>query len=472
MNHDLGRTQVAACLLGLGFFLGASAAHAQVTGPAGGGAPFTNYQPALAVSQVVELNGVYPSAFQGEATSGTVGFVYSFAGNFAPRGSAFATGLLLHINSNSAIFSLLGTTYGGDGQIRFSLPDLAGRSVVGTGQAPGLVDRSLGETYGFPQVSLTTSTLPEHVHTLPGGHVTGAFGGSQPFDNAQPSLALTRLIAVGGAFPSTVGGNPPAFLGQVASFAGDFAPSGWMEAHGQTLQINQYPALFTLIGTRFGGDGITTFALPDLRGRVSVGAATPADLGSMTGTEFTTLSAAQLPAHAHPLHGGLTGATGSGMPVDNRQPSLALNYLIAMDGAFPLPGTGSGFDDDFPTIGQITEFAGDFAPAGWAFAHGQLLQIAEYGTLFQLIGTTFGGDGQETFALPDLRGRTLIGSGRSLASGQEFQLGEYVGAGEVFITTANLPLHIHTAVVPEPATWVTLLAGLAGVGFAVRRRAG
>lgn len=473
MNHDLGRTQVAACLLGLGFFLSASAAHAQVTGPAGNGVPFTNYQPALAVSQVVELNGVYPSAFQGEATSGMVGFVYSFAGNFAPRGSAFATGSSLFINSNPAIFSLVGTTYGGDGRVSFNLPDLAGRSVAGTGEAPGLPDRFLGEVYGFPQVSLTTSTLPEHAHTLPGGHVTGAFGGSQPFENAHPSLALTRLIAVGGAFPSTVGSNPPAFLGQVATFAGDFAPSGWMEAHGQTLLINEYPALFTLIGARFGGDGITTFALPDLRGRVSVGAVTSADLGSMTGSDFTTLSAAQLPAHAHTLDGGgLSGATGAGMPMDNRQPSLALNYLIAMNGAFPLPGTGSGFDSDVPTIGQITEFAGDFAPAGWAFAHGQLLQISEYETLFQLIGTTFGGDGETTFALPDLRGRTLIGSGRSLVSGLEFQVGEYVGAGEVFITTANLPPHVHTAVVPEPATWVTLLAGLAGVGFAVRRRAG
>lgn len=473
MTHFSGRTQAAACLLGLGVFLSTHAVHAQVTGAVGSGVPFTNYQPSLAVTQSVELTGVFPSPFGGEATNGTVGFVYSFAGNFAPRGSAFATGSLLFINGNAPSFSLLGTTYGGDGQTRFRLPDLAGRSVVGTGQAPGLLDRFLGESHGFPQVTLTAPTLPEHVHTLPGGHVTGAAGGSQPFLNAQPSLAMTRLIAVGGPFPATAGGNAPAFLGQVATFAGNFAPAGWMEAHGQTLQIDQYPSLFTLLGTTFGGDGVTTFALPDLRGRVSVGAATPADLGSMTGTEFTTLSSAQLPAHAHALDGGgLTGATGSGMPVDNRQPSLALNYLIALDGAFPSQSFGDGFDSNFPTIGQITEFAGNFAPAGWAFAHGQLLQISEYETLFQLIGTTFGGDGELTFALPDLRGRTLIGAGLSSSMGLQFQIGETVGTGEVFLTTANLPAHIHTAVVPEPATWITLFAGLAGVGLAVRRRAG
>ena len=473
MNLSRDRVRAAARLFGLGVFLGASAAHAQVTGPVGSGAPFTNYQPALAVSQVVELTGLFPSTVSGEATNGTLGFVYSFAGSFAPRGSAFATGSSLFINGNAAIFALLGTTYGGDGQTRFRLPDLAGRSVVGTGEAPGLLDRDLGESYGFPQVALTTSILPEHVHTLPGGHVTGTAGGSQPFSNAQPSLALTRLIAVGGPFPPTAGGSAPAFLGQVATFAGNFAPAGWMEAHGQTLQIDQYSSLFTLLGTTFGGDGVTTFALPDLRGRVSVGAATPADLGSMTGTEFPTLSPGQLPAHAHTLDGGgSTGVTGAGVPFDNRQPSLALNYLIALNGAFPSPASGDGFDIDFPTIGQITEFAGNFAPAGWAFAHGQLLQISEYETLFQLIGTTFGGDGEATFALPDLRGRTLIGAGLSSSMGLQFRLGDTVGTGEVFLTTANLPAHIHTAVVPEPATWITLFAGLAGVGFAVRRRAG
>lgn len=96
-----------------------------------------------------------------------------------------------------------------------------------------------------------------------------------------------------------------------------------------------------------------------------------------------------------------------------------------------------------PYVGEIAMFAGNFAPSGWMFCHGQLLPISEYETLFQLIGTTYGGDGQETFALPNLQGRVPMhmGTGPGLSS---YQLAETGGAESVSLTTQQIPLHTHT----------------------------
>lgn len=90
-----------------------------------------------------------------------------------------------------------------------------------------------------------------------------------------------------------------------------------------------------------------------------------------------------------------------------------------------------------PYVGEIRMFAGNFAPAGWMFCEGQLLPISEYETLFQLIGTTYGGDGQTTFALPDLRGRLPIHQGNGLA------LAETGGAEEITLTVNQMPAHGH-----------------------------
>jgi len=90
-----------------------------------------------------------------------------------------------------------------------------------------------------------------------------------------------------------------------------------------------------------------------------------------------------------------------------------------------------------PYVGEIRMFAGNFAPAGWMFCEGQLLPISENETLFNLIGTTYGGDGQSTFALPDLRGRVPIHQGNG------FTLAETGGAEEITLTTAQIPTHSH-----------------------------
>ena len=94
-----------------------------------------------------------------------------------------------------------------------------------------------------------------------------------------------------------------------------------------------------------------------------------------------------------------------------------------------------------PYVGEIRMFAGNFNPNGWMFCEGQLLPISENDSLFTLIGTTYGGDGQETFALPDLRGRLPVHMGTG-ASGT-FVLGESAGAEEITLTTAQIPAHTH-----------------------------
>src|SRR6187397_2000728 len=90
-----------------------------------------------------------------------------------------------------------------------------------------------------------------------------------------------------------------------------------------------------------------------------------------------------------------------------------------------------------PYVGEIRMFAGNFAPAGWMFCEGQLLPISENETLFQLIGTTYGGDGQSTFALPDLRGRVPIHQGAN------FTLAETGGAETITLTVQQIPAHNH-----------------------------
>src|SRR5260370_35455725 len=90
-----------------------------------------------------------------------------------------------------------------------------------------------------------------------------------------------------------------------------------------------------------------------------------------------------------------------------------------------------------PYVGEIRMFAGNFAPAGWMFCEGQLLPISEFDTLFNLIGTTYGGDGQSTFALPDLRGRLPIHQGGG------FTLAETGGVEDVTLTVSQIPAHSH-----------------------------
>jgi len=102
-----------------------------------------------------------------------------------------------------------------------------------------------------------------------------------------------------------------------------------------------------------------------------------------------------------------------------------------------------------PYVGEIRMFAGNFAPAGWMFCEGQLLPIFEYETLFNLIGTTYGGDGQSTFALPDLRGRV------PLHQGNGFVQGETGGVESVLLSVNQIPVHTHPMTVQQSGTRAT-----------------
>jgi len=166
------------------------------------------------------------------------------------------------------------------------------------------------------------------------------------------------------------------FIGSIVLFCGNFAPRGWATCDGQLLSIAQNTALFSILGTTFGGDGQTTFALPDLRGRVplhpgSGPGLSPYTLGQSSGAETVTLMATQMPAHSHavaaPCSDGIPTApspvgavlanqdqvpfyaasgtaamapgtstiAGGSQPHENRQPLLAINFIIALEGIYP-----------------------------------------------------------------------------------------------------------------------------------------
>jgi len=96
-----------------------------------------------------------------------------------------------------------------------------------------------------------------------------------------------------------------------------------------------------------------------------------------------------------------------------------------------------------PFVGEIRMFGGNFAPSGWAFCQGQLMPISENDTLFNLIGTTYGGDGQETFGIPDLQGRLPVHAGQGPGLSQNYQIGEKAGVESVTLTTNQIPVHTH-----------------------------
>ena len=170
-----------------------------------------------------------------QADTPFIGEVHWFAGNFAPRGWALCNGQLLDIASNTALFSLLGTTYGGDGRTTFGLPVMRGRGMVHVGNGPGLMPRPQGQKAGTEAETLTANKIPSHTHTLradssggdsvlpndrviskvgrlrvfgnaPDGDMDASSiaptGGGQSHNNMQPNIALNCIIALQGIFPS------------------------------------------------------------------------------------------------------------------------------------------------------------------------------------------------------------------------------------------------------------------------------
>ncbi|ODN70125.1 tail fiber protein [Methylobrevis pamukkalensis] len=358
---------------------------------------FSNIQPSLAITQFVPLGGVFPD-YSGETSETgyyTMGMIRSFAGVFGPDGAPTASGQTYAIVQNTPLFSLFGANYGGNAQTTFGIPDLGGLVTIGTGQGPGLAQSILGDTYGSAEVTLTQANLAAEL------------GGSEvPIDNVQPALAVQHLIRTGGSLPSEDFGAE-LFVGEVVKFAGTGVPEGYLACEGQILNIADFQALYVTIGNTYGGNGTTTFALPDLRGRSIVGATSLDPVGTKVGSATVTLTEANMP----------TAAGGNGAAFDNEAPGLTLTWLIALEGEFPSRDGNGSTDDSTPYVGEITAFAGDFAPEGWAICDGQVLSIAQNQTLFSVIGALYGGNGTTTFALPDLRGRTAVGTTEALPAG-------------------------------------------------------
>jgi len=139
-----------------------------ITEPTGGGGAIDNMHPFTGLHAIIALAGVFPSRNGGGAGPGTtmIGEIKWVPYQFAPRGWALCNGQLLAIAQNSALFSLIGTTYGGDGRTTFALPDLRGRSVVHAGTGPGLTGRALGERGGSETHTLTVDQLAPHAHAI------------------------------------------------------------------------------------------------------------------------------------------------------------------------------------------------------------------------------------------------------------------------------------------------------------------
>ncbi|WP_372922173.1 phage tail protein [Roseovarius sp.] len=197
------------------------------------------------------------------------------------------------------------------------------------------------------------------------------------FRKTKAAMSAGAIVAgitlAGTTTPARAGPEP--FIGEIMMVGYTFCPRSWAEANGQLIPISNNTALFSLFGTTFGGDGRTTFALPDLRGRVPMhvgqgpGLSSRA-LGEKGGSETNTLTANQLPAHSHSLNGttaaanavdpsgnvlantgrsdtytssapnaqmngGAIGPTGGGQAVNNMQPSLTIRYCVALNGIYP-----------------------------------------------------------------------------------------------------------------------------------------
>ena len=175
---------------------------------------------------------------------GTIATIMMFAGNFSPRNWAFCNGQLMSIAQNTALFSILGTTYGGDGRVTFGLPNLQGRVAIGAGQGPGTPFYDLGQTAGSESATMLSTQMPLHTHTAGAvsieltttaptttqannnilaspiadhyatagtapavnygsfGATAGLAGGSQPFSVMQPFLGMNYVICLSGIFPA------------------------------------------------------------------------------------------------------------------------------------------------------------------------------------------------------------------------------------------------------------------------------
>jgi microcystin-dependent protein len=238
----------------------------------------------------------------------------------------------------------------------------------------------IGPTYGGGDQGLE---LPDLRGRTPSG--ADAAGGNPIGTVSGGSLAMTYMIAV------EAGAGPPGtypMIGAIGLFAAIFVPAGWLAADGSPFAISQNVALFETIYSAFGGNGDTFFELPNLVGRAVMGAGAGPGLAPVAVGQVVDNSAS------------------------NMVPALGINYLINTGGTLAPPTGNNGFPQEAAMLGEVIAFAGQSAPAGWAMCDGTLLSVEANQPLFEVIGTTYGGDGQDNFAVPDLRGKMMTGPAR------------------------------------------------------------
>jgi microcystin-dependent protein len=277
---------------------------------------------------------------------------------FAPQGWASCDGQLLPISQNETLFQLIGTTYGGDGEVTFAMPDLRGRVAVGTGQGPGLSNYGLAEAAGSETVTLTSAQMPAHTHAIdataltaavrvknavgtqsgPAGHVFAI--DSPPFTN--PTLTagadairvvhVTELRSRIDSYRTSVGLSPFTYTDPTLS-AGTTLVKAAHIAELRTSLRQAYvraglaPPTFT-DDPLAAGTTAKTAHITELRTAVTAVAGGAA-------TYSSAAPGANMAPGAITLAGSVSPPAGGNQPHDNRQPFLALNYCISLFGIFP-----------------------------------------------------------------------------------------------------------------------------------------
>lgn len=277
------------------------------------------------------------------------------------------------------------------------------------------------------------------------------------------------------------------YLSEIRAFAFPFVPRGWLPCDGRSLPVATNLALYHLIGNTYGGDG-NTFKLPDLRERVTIGNGPAYPYFAQGGEERHPLTENEMPRHTHqavastinrdsatpqghywPADSGYTkesnaamsddalALVGYGKGHDNMSPYQAIIYAIATGGIFPSGRFGGGY------LGSIKLFPGKVESEDCVPCDGRVLPIASHTALFTLLGSSYGGDGKTTFALPDLRGRAPVcfTTRRGDFGLTEYQLGQAAGVTTVTLTPDQMPVHYHPAVAtttgnvqsPEGQVW-------------------
>lgn len=287
-----------------------------------------------------------------------VGEIRMMAFTPPPPGWVPCDGQELRIADHPLLSWQLGDAFGGDGHTVFAMPDLRGRVPI---HVPSSL-RGSSPTAVIRRPDDEPPRAPDEAGSTP----------VSPYLTLSFCLAVTSNVSAPWALDAT----QPLHAGEIRLFAGDFDPVGWMSCEGQALSPTDHPALFAAIGTTYGGDGETWFALPDLRGRVPVHQGDGFALGQGGGQEG-----------AHDLVA--------------MQPPHCLRFLIAL-GTTP-PEEELLVDDDTPVIGEVRLFGVERLPEGWVPCDGLTMSLTSHTALFSVVGYRYGYHSRETFSLPDLK---------------------------------------------------------------------